>query len=258
MPTEPEADYPEEGGRPALSEMSFFGHLEELRKRIVWALLGLIIASVAAGFFAQQIMDYILLRPAIIAKVELQNLRPFGQAFLFFKVILVSGVVISMPFTLYQIWKFVAPGLHEHERNWAGKITGFTTLCFLCGVAFAYWVMIPTMLEFSANFGTTSIKNIIDITEYFGFITTTVLGSGLIFELPMISYVLTRVGILTPQWMKQHRRHAIVVILVIAAVLTPSPDPVNQLIFAAPLWVLFEISIIISKFAVKKKAEVAA
>lgn len=255
MPTEPEADYPNAEGRPGLSEMSFFGHLEELRKRIVWALVGLILGSIVAGFFAQQIMDFILLRPAINAKVELQNLRPFGQAFLFFKVILVSGVIISMPFSLLQIWKFVAPGLHEHERHWAGKITGFTTVCFMSGVAFAYWVMIPTMLDFSASFGTTAIKNIIDITEYFGFITTTILASGLIFELPMISYVLTRVGIITPQWMKKHRRHAIVLILVVAAVLTPSPDPINQLIFAAPLWVLFEISIIISKFAVVKKVE---
>ncbi len=255
MPTEPEADSAAPEGRPGLAEMSFFGHLEELRKRIVWALLGLIAGSIVAGIYVREIVDWILLKPAVSVNLELQNLRPFGQTFLFFKVILVGGAIISLPFTLYQIWKFVAPGLHEHERHWAGKITGFTTLCFLAGVAFAYWIMIPTMLDFTVKMGTSFIKNSIDITEYFGFITTTILSAGLIFELPMISYVLTRVGILTPKWLAKYRRHSLVAILVLAAVLTPSTDPVSQLLFAVPMWVLYEISIIISKFAVKKKAE---
>lgn len=112
------------------------------------------------------------------------------------------------------------------------------------------------MLKFTAHFNKFGgAENKFDITEYFGFITTTAISAGLIFELPMIAYVLTRVGMLTAEWMRNYRRYAIVLILIVAAVLTPSPDPVNQLIFAAPLWVLYEISIIISKFAVKKRTE---
>ncbi len=243
-------------GRAAFAEMSFFGHLEELRKRIVFALLGIIAGCIVSGIFADDIINRVLMLPAKSAGLSLQNRIVFGQVFLYFKVILSAGTVIAMPLVLYQIWKFVAPGLYEHERHWAGKITAFTSLCFLLGVAFAYWVMIPSMLGFTAKFNKFGdAENKFDITEYFGFITTTTLSAGLIFELPMISYVLTRVGILSPEWMRKYRRHAIIVILIIAAVLTPSPDPVNQLIFAAPLWVLYEISIIISKFAVKKQAE---
>lgn len=242
------------GERPGLSEMSFFGHLEELRKRLVYAILGLLIGCIAAGFFAEDIINYVLMLPAKQAGLPLQNRLVFGQVFLYFKVILASGTVLAMPFVLFQLWKFVAPGLYDHERNWAGKITVFTSLCFMTGVAFAYWVMVPSMLNFTAHFNKFGeAENKFDITEYFGFITTTVLSAGLIFELPMISYVLTRVGILTPAWMRKYRRHAVILILLLAAILTPSPDPVNQLIFAVPLWVLYEISIIISKFALKKR-----
>ncbi len=233
-------------------EMSFFDHLEDLRKLIVYSVIGIAVGCIVSSAFINNIMDYILLRPATAVGLELQNLRPFGQPFLYFKVILVAGIIFSIPWTLYQIWKFVAPGLYQHERNWAGRITFFTTFCFLAGVAFAYFVMIPGMMRFTVSFGTKNIKNIIDITEYFGFVTTTLLAAGLIFELPMISYVLSRVGILTPQYMRTYRRHAYIMILIIAAILTPSPDPVNQLIFAAPLWVLYEISVIISQLSQKK------
>ncbi|GAB1430774.1 hypothetical protein MASR2M18_16080 [Ignavibacteria bacterium] len=244
------------GVRATLTEMSFFGHLEELRKRIMFALLGLMAGCIISGIFADQIINYALMLPAQAAGLPLQNRLVFGQVFLYFKVILASGVVVAMPFILFQLWKFVAPGLYAHERNWAGKITAFTSICFLSGVAFAYWVMIPSMLKFTAHFNKFGgAENKFDITEYFGFITTTAISAGLIFELPMIAYVLTRVGMLTAEWMRNYRRYAIVLILIVAAVLTPSPDPVNQLIFAAPLWVLYEISIIISKFAVKKRTE---
>lgn len=240
-------------GETEENEMSFFDHLEDLRNRIVFSVIGIVLGCILAGFFINQIMELVLLRPATKAGLELQNLRPFGQPFLYFKVILVVGIILSIPWTLYQIWKFVAPGLYGHERNWAGRITFFTTFCFLAGVAFAYFGMIPGMMNFTVSFGTSKIKNIIDVTEYFGFITTTILAAGLVFELPMISYVLSRVGILTPEFMRKYRRHAYIIILIIAAVLTPSPDPINQLIFAVPMVILYEISIIVSRLSVKKE-----
>ena len=237
-------------------EMSFFDHLEELRLRIGLAFLGVVIGCVIAGAFVDQLMNWILLRPAAEVNLELQNLRPFGQAFLYFKVIITAGLIISMPFTLYQLWKFIAPGLYEKERAWAGKITTFTSLCFLAGVAFSYWIMIPVMLSFTASFGSTLIKNSIDVTEYFSFITTTMLSAGLIFELPMIAYILARIGIINPQMLRSYRRHSIVVILVLAAALTPSTDPISQLVFAAPLWLLYEISILVTVFAGKKNQHI--
>jgi len=198
------------------------------------------------------------LKPAASVNMELQNLRPFGQAFLYFKVVIMAGLIISMPYTLYQLWKFIAPGLYEKERRWAGKITIYTSFCFLAGVAFAYWIMIPVMLSFTASFGSSLIKNSIDVTEYFSFITTTLLSAGLIFELPMIAYILSKIGIISPEMLRKYRRHSIVVILVLAAALTPSTDPVSQLVFAAPLWVLYEISILVTVFARKKEESVTS
>lgn len=248
----------EQAGDENQPEMGFFDHLEELRKRLLWAAVGVALGCAVAGFFIDTLMNEVLLKPALLYNIKLQNLRPFGQPFLYFKLIFVLGVIMSFPFILYQLWLFVAPGLYEHEQSWAGRITFFTSVCFLTGVAFAYFVMVPAMLQFTASFGTTAIENNFDITEYFGFISTTILAAGLIFELPMITYVLSKVGMVTPGLMRTYRRHAIVLILIIAAILTPSPDPVNQLIFAFPLWVLYEISIVISKFALKQPAETAA
>lgn len=238
---------------PGDKEQGFFEHLEELRQRIFKALLAVLAGCAIAGFYVNEIMHWILLKPATDAKLELQNLRPFGQPFLYFKVVFASGFVMAFPFMLQQLWRFVAPGLYTNERRWAGKITLFTTFCFLLGISFAYFVMLPAMLQFSASFGSPAIKNIIDVNEYFSFIIMTVLGAGLIFELPMITFVLASIGLVTPKMMRTYRRHAIVAILVIAAILTPSPDPINQLIFACPLYVLYEISILIAAAAAKKR-----
>ena len=238
----------------ASGEMSFLDHLGELRKRIIWAMAWLLIGSAIAAVFVFQfdLIDYIILNKAINSGLELQNLKPFGQPFLYFKVTLVLGIIIAFPFMLYQLWKFVAPGLYEKEKRWVRSITVLTSFCFLAGVAFAYFVMIPSMLNFAAVFGTEKIKNNIDINFYFSFITTILLAAGLLFELPMATYILSRVGILTAKTMRKYRRHGIIVILIIAAVLTPTPDPISQLIFAAPLFILYEISIWIAKIGEKK------
>ncbi len=233
-------------------EMGFFDHLEELRKRIIFAVLFLIGGCIVSGIFINQLLEYVLLKPAVAVNLNLQNLKPFGQPFLYFKVVLIAGVVIAFPFMLYQLWKFIAPGLYMKERKWASVITLLTSLCFLVGVFFAYFVMIPVMLKFAATFGSDKIKNIIDVNEYFGFISMMVLASGIIFEMPMISFILAKVGILTPSFLRKYRRHAIIVLLIVAAVLTPTPDPINQLIFATPLLILYEISILVAKFGQKK------
>ena len=233
-------------------EMGFFSHLEELRKRVFYALIGVIISCIFTGYFIDPLMNIVLLAPAKSVGLNLQNLKPFGIPFLYIKVILISGVIASFPLILFQIWKFIEPGLYDTEKKWARGITFFTSLCFFIGVLFAYFVMIPSMLGFAASFGTPNIKNDIDVNEYFGFITMMLLGAGLIFEMPMVAFVLARFNIITAKMLRKYWRHAVVGILIIAAVLTPSPDPINQMIFATPLFILYEISIWVAKFAERK------
>ncbi len=236
-------------------EMGFFSHLEELRKRVFYASIGIIIACVFTGYFIEPLMNIILLAPAKSVNLSLQNLKPFGIPFLYIKVALISGVILAFPIILFQIWKFIEPGLYEHEKKWARGITFFTSLCFFTGVTFAYYVMIPSMLGFSASFGSADIKNDIDVNEYFGFITMMMLGAGLIFEMPMISFILARFNIITAKMLRKYWRHSVVGILIIAAVLTPSPDPINQMIFATPLFILYELSIWVAKFAERKRID---
>lgn len=233
-------------------EMGFFDHLEEFRAKIIWSLVGLIIGCIISGIFINQIMDNFLLKPAVNVGLKLQNLRPFGQPFFYFKVILISGIIISFPFMIYQLWSFIEPGLYSKEKQWAKRITFFTSICFLSGVAFSYFIMIPSMLNFAALFGSDKIANIIDINEYYSFIVMILLAAGILFEMPMVAFILARFGIITIKTMKRYRRHSIIAILILAAILTPTPDPISQLIFAAPLFILYEISILIAKIGEKK------
>lgn len=236
-------------------EVGFLEHLRELRQRIIYSILWLLVGCAVAGYFIDQLMEGLLLRPAVQANLTLQNLKVFGKPILYFKVIVLAGTVLAFPFILYQLWKFVEPALYNNEKGWAKKITFFTTLCFACGVVFAYMVMIPSMLQFSAGFGSSNIKNMIDVNEYWSFLMLMILSAGIFFEMPMVSFVLSRVGMLTPRFLRKYRRHSIVIIFIAAAIITPTPDPFNQLMVAVPIYVLYEISIIVSQFSVKKITE---
>lgn len=240
---------PEQAGR----ELSFFGHLEELRSRLFRSVIGILIGCVVAGIYREWIMNEILLKPAIQYHIALQNIEPFGQAFLYFKVILTIGLIIASPWILFQIWSFVAPGLYHHERSWARWITLFTSLCFLTGVAFAYFLLIPSMMNYIKQVSNPNIQDNITTSSYFSFFVNMILAAGLIFELPMVTWVLARIGIVSPKLMSTYRRHSIIVILIIAAIVTPSPDPVSQLMVAVPLYVLYEISVVIARLAYKKR-----
>lgn len=238
-------------------EMSFLDHLEELRWRIIKALIGIVIGAIVCGIFIDWIMNKLLLAPALATNPPLQliNLKPYGQLVLYMEVILVGGVVLSIPNVFYQLWKFIEPGLIESEKRYVSSIVFFSSLCFLGGIVFAYFIMLPTALKFFAAFGTQAISNNIAINEYFSFVISVLLTAGVVFELPMVSFFLSRVGILTPKFMRKYRRHAIVLILLLAGILTPGPDITSQLMLGIPLLLLYEISILISKFAQKKRTE---
>lgn len=243
---------PEAAGQDG-PEMSFWEHLGELRRRLLLGLLGVLIGCLIAALRAEWLVEEVLLYPARQAGLALQNLRPFGMVILYIKVVLVAGVVLGMPVVLYQLWRFVAPGLYAHERRWARQLTLWTSLCFLAGIVFAYGVLLPSMLRFAAQFSSEQIRTVVDVTEYYGFVTTTVLVLGLVFELPVVLALLAWIGVARSGFLRQYRRHAIVVILIVAALLTPTPDPVNQLIFAFPLWLLYEVSIVVVRFIERRR-----
>jgi len=239
----------EEGG------MSFFGHLNELRKRIIFSLIGVVLGMVVSGFFVNFIIEKLILNPAVENSLKLQNLKPFGQPVLYFKIIFVAGLVLSLPFTIYQLWRFIAPGLYDNERKWGLIMTISGTISFIIGIAFAYFVMLPLMVAFAANFGSKDIQNIIDVNEYLSFFTTLMIGTGLVFELPVLSFILAQFGAINSKFLKKYWRHSMVLVLLVAALITPTPDPVNQLVFAVPLFLLYEISILVVKRVEKRKAK---
>ena len=250
-PSEEEKDAPEE------RDMTFFDHLEELRWRVVKALLGVVLTVGVCGFCAEWIVDEVVLRPSrlTIPPLELINTIPYGQITFYMVVVLVGGLIISSPWVLYQVWKFIEPGLLPKERKYITGIVAYTSVCFLAGVAFAYFVMLPYMLQFFASFGTGTIHNMISVTEYMSFVLQLILISGLIFELPMVSYALARLGLLTPAFMRHYRQHAIVVILILAAVITPTTDPFTMAIFSLPMLILYEFSIGIAALARRRREE---
>lgn len=235
-------------------EMGFLDHLEELRWRIIKAMIGVIIGSVICGIFSDWIMTNVLLAPATnsVPPLPLINLKPYGQLVIYMEVILVCGAIVSIPNIFYQFWRFIEPGLLPKERKYISWIVFYSSFCFLGGIAFAYFVMVPTALTFFAGFGSPSISNNIAIDEYFSFIISVLLAAGVVFELPMVSFFLSKLGILKPKFMRKYRRHAIVIILLVAGILTPSPDITSQLLLGVPLLLLYEISILISKFSQPK------
>lgn len=235
------------------SEMTFLGHLEELRWRVVYSLIGIIIGTIVTWIFIDFLVENVLLVPAKTADIHLQNLRPFGQLFLFMQIAIIGGIVLSIPNIFYQIWKFISPALKQTERKYITLIVIFSSICFLSGVAFAYFIMLPLTLQFAGEFGTPEIENNFAIAEYFSIIISVMLGAAVVFELPMLSFLLSKLGIITPKIMRKFRKHSIITILILAAILTPGTDPVAQVLLAIPLTLLYEISIIVSKVFQKKK-----
>ncbi len=238
--------------------MSFLDHLEELRWRIIWGLLGFLVALVVCGIYSDWLVNNVVLRPSLMTNPPLPiiNTVPYGQITFYMMVVIVAALIASSPWIIYQLWKFVEPGLMPKERTYISSIVAYTTLCFLSGIAFAYFIILPYMLQFFVTFRSPGIQNLISIDEYMSFVLQLVLLSGLIFELPMVSYFLARFGILTPAFMRHYRRHAIVAILFIAAIVTPTTDPITMSVFSLPMLALYEISIWVASIA-KRKREAA-
>lgn len=251
--------------------MSFLDHLEELRWHVIRALGAIVTCMIAAFIFTKEIFDNIILAPAKTDFLTFRALCKLGHAVNYAEALCVDeipmiiqsrqmtgqftmaltssfviGIVVAFPYVAWEIWRFIRPGLHSNERKYSKGAVASISFLFFLGVAFGYYIMCPVSVYFLANYQISDIiQNEFDIISYVSTVTTLVFGSGILFQLPVVVYFLSRVGIVTPELLRQFRKHAIVVILVIAAVITP-PDPISQTIVALPLFVLYEVSIIIS------------
>ena len=226
--------------------MPFLDHLEELRWRIIKSLISVVILTIAAFAVSDYVLNWLLL-PAenVNVPLSLQVLKVQAVFVIKLEIALIVGVILSLPVILYQIWAFIAPGLHDSEKKYIWPLIFFSMLSFMVGGAFAYFVIIPYTLDFFLGLAPANVANNIAIDFYFGFLLRLILVFGVVFELPVLSVILSRLGLISPSFLRKYRRHAIVIFFIAAAILTP-PDPTTQVLLAVPLVLLYEVTIFIS------------
>jgi|GEM_PF-146092 len=233
-------------------KMPFLEHLEELRWTLMRSIGAIVLAAIVCFFFSEHIVTF--LRDAGPKDLKLIFLSPTEGFMTYIKVSMFGGLLIALPYVAYEVWKFIVPGLLEKERKLVPPIVFFTVFCFFLGALFAYEVIIGLGMKFLLGFQTEFLEANITISKYLGFVVTIVLVFGIVFELPVLSYFLTSIGILEPGFLKRKRAYGIVTIFIIAAMVTP-PDIFTQLMLAGPLIILYEISIVISGMVKKKQLE---
>lgn len=226
---------------PRPDEFSFMGHLDELRRRLLKSVIAVLIAACLFYPFVDRVLAF-LIRP--VGQVIFTSVADAFVARLMLTVW--AGVLLALPFIIYQVWQFVSAGLKENERKYIRFFAPFSFVLFMTGSMFGFVVMIPVGMKFLLSFSTGYIVPMITIQNYISFVTTLVVAFGVAFQLPLILMFLAKIGIVTPAFLAQKRRHAIVLILIVSAVLTP-PDAVSQVIMALPLVVLYELGIIVSR-----------
>jgi sec-independent protein translocase protein TatC len=243
-------------------KMSFFDHLVDLRKRLINSALAIAVGAMVGVSVAQRLLGFIS-RPMheALRKQHLDDkliyTSPAGMINIIITFGVYFGVVLAAPFVLYQVWLFIAPGLYKHERK---AVTGFlfsTVLLFLAGISFGYFIMLPYMLDFLTSFQG-PFRPLISINEYFDFILIVLLGLGVIFEMPVLIFFLALFGIVTPKFLWKNLRYAILIIAVVAAIITPTPDATTMLIFMAPMVALYFLGIGVAALVVRNKAKRAA
>ncbi|SFU62240.1 sec-independent protein translocase protein TatC [Pustulibacterium marinum] len=258
-------------------EMSFLDHLEELRWHLIRSCLAVVIVGSVAFAFKRFIFDVIIFGPKdpnfptyrffcfLSQKLGLdetfcttdmgfiiQNTGMAGQFSAHIWTSIWAGVIIGFPYLVYELWKFISPGLYENERKNARGFIFITSFLFFLGVTFGYFIITPLSINFLGNYSVSSeVKNQIVIDSYVAILRSSVLASGVIFELPIIIYFFTKIGLITPKFMRTYRKHAIVVVLILSAVITP-PDIASQIVVSIPIIILYEISIFISAYVLKR------
>lgn len=252
-------------GEENMAEMGFLDHLEELRKTLFIGIGGILAATIVLSFFSRWIIDELLLGPAqsdffiyelmgIEAKtLQMQNRVLTGQFFVHIGVILSVGIVIGSPIFIYSLWRFIEPGLYKNEKKGLRFAAVFATFFFMLGIAFGYCIITPMAIQFFSSYQISEmIVNDFDITKYFTMVTFWALGTGILFELPVVIYFLAKIGIATPTTLRNSRKYALLACLIIGAFFTP-PDPFSQILVALPLLALYEASIFVAAYVTKKR-----
>ena len=231
--------------------MSIVDHLEELRWRILKSLGSIFLMSIITFNFANYLVD-LLIEPAnqISGEMNLQVLTIQGMFLLKWNLAIIGGIIFSIPVITIQIWKFLSPGLYDKERKILLPLILTAFACFMLGGMFAYKVILPFSLDFFASMITGGIENNFSINYYFNFVLALIIGSGIIFELPVASFLFSSIGLINPIFLRQYRREAIMGTVVLSAIITP-PDPISLIIMSIPMIILYEISIFVSWFANK-------
>lgn len=257
--------------------MSFLDHLEELRWHLVRSTLAVLILAVVAFLFKNFVFDVIIFGPTrpdfatykMFCKISqtmgmdsfcfqempfsIQSRTMAGQFSTHLWTSIYAGIIVGFPYILYEFWKFISPGLRANERSSSRGFILIASVLFFFGVLFGYYIITPLSINFLGSYQVSAdVRNQFDLESYIGLVRTSVLASGIIFELPILMYILTRIGLVTPEGLRKYRKISIVIILVLAAIITP-PDVISQIIVAIPLLILYEISIHISKLVIKKE-----
>ena len=260
-----------------LKEMSFLDHLEELRWLLVRGTIAIIIMAFVTYFVSDYLFDVIIFGPTrptfftyqyfcelshqfgieniCITEMPfiIQNTEMEGQVNMFVWMCILAGFILSFPYILWLIWNFISPALYEKERKNVRVFLFFSSLLFFLGVIFGYYVIIPMSVNFVATFSVSKVVvNQFTLNSYIGMFKTSILASGLFFELPIIIYFLTKLGLVTPQFLRKYWKYAVIIMLIVAAIVTP-PDVVSQLIVATPMLLIYEASIFISVLVHKKR-----
>lgn len=262
----------------AQKEMSFLGHLEELRWHLVRSASAIFIIAIVLFIFQKEVYEHFLLahrKPDFITyqlfcdffnlfgmdstfcdvtfKDNLISLKPTQQLMNSIWSSLILGIVLSFPYLLWEIWRFISPGLTEKEIKNSSGFIFIASFLFFIGIAFSFYVIAPISIHFLYNYQITDlIQNNFTMDSHIGLVTNMLLGVSILFELPVLVYFLTKIGLVTPQFLKKYRKHALVVVLILAAIITP-PDIASQVIVAIPILILYEVSIKVSKMVIKKQ-----
>ncbi len=266
--------------KPNPNEMSFLDHLEELRWHLIRIVVGILICATVAFVFSNFIFEHIIFAPkrmdfptykwlckasqaigitdtsfcATEFPFRIQSRTMAGQFSADIWTSIYAGLVFAFPYVIYQLWSFISPGLHQNERKYSRGFIFVTSILFFIGVLFGYYIVTPLSINFLANYSISpEVSNEFDISSYIAIVRSSALASGLVFELPVLIYFLTKIGVVTPQSLKKYRKFALVIVLVLSAIITP-PDIASQVIVAIPILILYQVSIYISKIVVKNQA----
>ena len=228
-------------------ELSLIEHLDELRTRIIYCLIPFVIAVVFSSPFTKTFLAFLRIPAAGVIK-ELAFFSPQEVAVVYVKIAVFSGLILSLPVILYQIWGFISPALEEKQKKYIVSFVFWIFFAFISGCSFGYLLLVPFSLKFLISLAGIELTPVISLSKYIGFVLALIAGCGIAFETPVVIWLLTRLGIVNSAFLRRKRKYAIVIIFIVAAVITPTTDPFNMCLLALPMLVLYEIGIWISRW----------